>query len=271
VSGATAPVEVLVPTFERPGALTVTLAGLAAQETRPARVVVSDQSRDCVADQPLVAAMVRVLRRHGVAVEVDHHRPCRGVAENRDHLLSRSRAPYVLFLDDDVWLEPWAVGRLHWAIVELGCGFTGFAVQGLSYLEDHRAQELAPYEEWDGPVRPERLRRGDPGWLRWTLHNAANPTHLGDRLALAEGEWRAYKVAWIGGCVLFHRETLARNGGFAFWSGLPAEHAGEDVVAQLRVMEDRGGAGILPSGAVHLELPTTVPRREVECYDAVGL
>lgn len=59
------------------------------------------------------------------------------------------------------------------------------------------------------------------------------------------------------------------GGGFDFWSDVPAEHAGEDVVAQLRVMELAGGAGILPSGAVHLELPTTVPNREVECYDVV--
>lgn len=89
-------------------------------------------------------------------------------------------------------------------------------------------------------------------------------------MALADGEWCAYKVAWIGGCVLYDRQVLEDAGGFTFWTELPSEHAGEDVVAQLRVMERRGGAGLLPSGAVHLELPTTVTNREVECYDAVG-
>jgi hypothetical protein len=47
------------------------------------------------------------------------------------------------------------------------------------------------------------------------------------------------------------------------------DHAGEDVVAQWQVMELFGGAGILPSGAVHLESPTTVTDRRVEAYDVV--
>jgi GT2 family glycosyltransferase len=264
-----ADVDVLVPSCERPDALAVTLSGLAGQDLRGLRVVVSDQSRRPVAGAPLVRAMVRVIEQHGGVVEIDHHLPRHGVAENRAHLLERSQAPYVLFLDDDVWLEPWAVRRLRGALETLGCGFVGFAVQGLSYREDHRPQQLAAYEEWDGAVMPEKLRRGTRAWARYTLHNAANATHLGDRLALPEGEWRAYKVAWIGGCVLFRRRELVESGGFDFWSQVPSTHAGEDVVAQLRVMERAGGAGILPSGAVHLELPTTVPDRTVECYDVV--
>jgi hypothetical protein len=34
-------------------------------------------------------------------------------------------------------------------------------------------------------------------------------------------------------------------------------------------MEKFGGAGILPSGAVHLESPTTVTDRRVEAYTVV--
>jgi hypothetical protein len=34
-------------------------------------------------------------------------------------------------------------------------------------------------------------------------------------------------------------------------------------------MEQFGGAGILPSGAVHLEAPTTVPLRDVEASDVL--
>lgn len=40
-------------------------------------------------------------------------------------------------------------------------------------------------------------------------------------------------------------------------------------MAQWQVMERYGGAGILPSGAVHLESPTTVTDRRVEAYDVV--
>ncbi len=268
---STPPVDVLVPTYARPHALAVTLSGLAAQTLSSFRVLVSDQSPEPVATTPLVAAMTRVLEQHGIPVVVEHHVPRRGLAENRQHLLERAQAAHVLCLDDDVWLEPWALERLLDAIGQLRCGFVGFAVQGLSYRDDQRPAELEPYEEWPGAVHPERVRRGGVQWARHTLHNAANPTHLAERLALAREEWRAYKVAWVGGCVLYRRDALVDAGGFGFWRTLPSEHCGEDVVAQLRVMERAGGAGILPSGAVHLELPTTVPHRDVECYDAVGL
>ena len=58
-------------------------------------------------------------------------------------------------------------------------------------------------------------------------------------------------------------------GGFSFWPLLPHEHAGEDRVAQWCVMEQYGGAGILPSAAVHLEAPATVTDRRVEASDIV--
>jgi hypothetical protein len=68
---------------------------------------------------------------------------------------------------------------------------------------------------------------------------------------------------------MYRRQALNEAGGFRFWPRLPPEHAGEDVLAQWQVMERFGGAGILPSGAVHLESPTTVPDRSVEAYEAI--
>jgi hypothetical protein len=52
----------------------------------------------------------------------------------------------------------------------------GAAVQGLSHVDDHRPDELAPFERWQGRPVPERIEPNTPGWSRWTLHNAANPT-----------------------------------------------------------------------------------------------
>ena len=51
-----ASLDVLIPTYDRPSALAVTLAGLAAQEMRDFRVVISDQSDEPVFDAPEVAA-----------------------------------------------------------------------------------------------------------------------------------------------------------------------------------------------------------------------
>nr|WP_082534809.1 glycosyltransferase [Nonomuraea pusilla] len=263
-----ADLDVLIPSKDRPAALAVTLSGLAAQTVSGFRVVVSDQSAEPASEDPLVASTVRILDHLGRPAEVVRHVPPRGLAEQRQFLLEQSRRRLVLYLDDDVWLEPAAVEVLLSAMDALRCGFVGYALHGLSYRHDVRPHELAPYEEWTSRVRPERVRRGGSAWRRFTLHNASNPLHLAQRVAKGR-RWWAYKVAWIGGCVLYDRRRLEECGGFGFWRSVPPAHAGEDVVAELRVMERYGGAGLLPSRAYHMELPTTVRDRTAECYDYV--
>lgn len=264
-------IDVLIPTAGRVAELAVTLAGLAAQDDPPFTVIISDQSpSERVGDEPAVAAMVRVLRAQGRHVRVLPHLPRRGLAEQRHFLLGESTAPAVLFLDDDVWLEAGMLARLHTALSTLQCGFVGAAVQGLSYLGDRRPTETEPFEPWPNRVvTPERMRDDAPGYERWTLHNAANLAHVAASLDLSDDDWLAYKIAWLGGCVLYSREALVACGGFDFWTELPPDHAGEDVAAEWRVMDAYGGAGILPSGAVHLEAPTTVPDRDVQATDVV--
>lgn len=258
----TALVDVLIPTCERPAALAVTLTALAAQTGPPLRIFVSDQSeRLAGAAAPEVRAVLRYLRAHGIEVEVRRHLPRRGMAEQRAFLLSLATAPCCLYLDDDVILEPGLVARLHAALVAQGCGFVGSAVHGLSYLGQARPAQEA-IEFWDGPVLPERVRPGSAAWRRHHLHSAANLFHVQSREAGRDD--RLYRVAWIGGCVLFDTHKLRACGGFDFWRDLPVEHCGEDVLAQLRVMERYGGCGLLPSGAYHMELPTTVTAREID-------
>jgi GT2 family glycosyltransferase len=263
-------IDVLIGTAGRTAELAVTLAGLAAQDGPAFRVIVSDQSDEHpMGDDPAVQAMLRVLRVQGRDPRVLRHLPRRGLAEQRDFLLSQATAGLVLFLDDDVWLEPGTVERMATALDRLRCGFVGMAPQGLSYLEDRRPAEHAPFAAWAGPVKPERIRRGSPGMERWTLHNAANLVHLAAEQTLGEEGWLPYRIAWIGACVLYRRQALLDAGGFGFWRDLPAEHAGEDVAVQWRIMERDGGAGLLPSGAVHLEAPTTIPLRLVDAPDVV--
>jgi glycosyltransferase involved in cell wall biosynthesis len=270
--------DVLVPTRNRPAELAITLSGLAAQAaaaqaaaTEGAEafgVVVSDQSDGAPAwAHGAVAGTVRILRHRGHPVLLRRHLPRRGLAEQRAFLLDQSRARYVLFLDDDVWLEPGAVDRMLVAIGELRCGFVGSFPHGLSYVDDHRPEQEKAYEEWAGRPVPERIRPRGPQWKRATVHAAANLLHVAQRLDLAPGQWRAYKVAWLGACVLYDRAALVAAGGYDFWSRVPPDHAGEDAAAQLRVLARAGGAGMLPSGAYHLETPTTVPDRRMECFD----
>lgn len=264
--------EVLIPTVGRIAELAVTLAGLAAQDEPGFGIVISDQSDDGdVAQAPAVAAMIRVLQAQSRPVRVLRNARQRGMAEQRQFLLDASSARQVLFLDDDVWCEPGLLARMSGALSELGCGFVGSAVQGLSYLDDERPAEHASFTEWRAGVEPEQIRAGTPEYDRVKLHNAANLTHIAALMHIEREGWLPYRVAWIGGCVLFDREALVECGGFTFWPDLPAEHSGEDIVAQWRVMERFGGAGILPSGAVHLEAPTTVTNRRVDAPEVLPL
>ncbi len=276
-AAGTAQVDVLVPTKDRPTELATTLAGLAAQTGVPFRVIVSDQSEGAPSfATPAAQTLVRALRRRATAVELERHLPRRGIAEHRAFLLSRARAPAVLFLDDDVWLEAGVVDRLHRALRTLGCGFVAAAMQGLSHLGDRRPAECARFEAWDGRVEPETVGKGGPAWARWTLGNAANGVHLAESLGLDAGavvppaeRWLPYKIAWAAGCVLFDRHALLEAGGFDFWRALPADAHGEDVLVQLRVMARRGGAGILPAGAYHQQPPTSLPVRSTSAVDAL--
>lgn len=257
-------VDVLIPTRNRTCALAVTLAGLAAQTMRSFRIIVSDQS-----DGPgvLASAEVAALQRYfavsDIPLCVERHLPRRGMAEQRAFLLAQSDAPYCLFLDDDVITEPDLLERLYEAILAQGCGFVGSALHGLSFLDQYRPAQQA-IEFWQSPVTPERVVPGSAAWQRHHLHSAANLFHVQQALAPGRGDTRCYRVAWIGGCVLFDADKLRAAGGFDFWPALPVEHSGEDVVAQQRVMERDGGCAIFPSGAYHMELPTTIAVREVD-------
>lgn len=227
-------------------------------------MVVADQTEDADATAGgEVQAVVRLLRARGRPVELHRNLPRRGLAQQRQFLLDRARAAYALFLDDDVICEPDLLDRLLAAIRRERCGFVGSPLVGLSYLGDVRPAEHA-IEPWTTAVTPETLRPGDAAWARHRLHNAANPWHVAERLGLGREDLLAYRVAWVGGCVLYDVGKLRSVGGFSFWPDLPAEHCGEDVLAQQRVMARYGGCGLLPSGAYHQELPTTIPNRSCD-------
>jgi GT2 family glycosyltransferase len=257
-------VDVLIPTCDRPAALAVTLATLAAQSFRRFRIVISDQSIQHAAyETSEVGAVLRLLEHGGHEVQSCRHLPRRGMAEQRAFLLSKTTAPYCLFLDDDVMLENDLIERMYEAIIEQQCGFVGSALHGLSFIDDIRPHQQH-IEFWEGKVMPEKVTPDSAAWARHHLHSAANLLHVQSRLGIDHRTTRLYRVAWVGGCVLFDTQKLRHAGGFDFWSALPTEHCGEDVLAQLRVMEQFGGCGIIPSGAYHMELPTTVHSRRID-------
>ncbi len=262
-------VDVLLPTCNRPTALAVTLTSLIAQTFRDFRVVISDQTEGSnPTETGEVQAVLRVLEAHRHVVERHKHLPRRGIAEHRQFLLDQATAPYVLYLDDDVILEATIIQHLVTTIQTEGCGFVGSALHGLSFRQDVRPQEQA-IEFWHGSVQPELVKPDTPQWERWRLHNAANLYHVQQALGLAVEQPRQYKVAWVAGCVLYDAEKLRSIGGFNFWRDLPPAHGGEDVLVQLQLMARYGGCGLIPSGAYHQEVPTTIPDRTVAADNVI--
>lgn len=264
-----AAVDVLVPTYERRESFLTTLAGLAGQSFPDLRVVVADQSTEPVEESPVARAMERVIRARGGSVEWHHRNGLRGIAEQRHFLLKEATAPYVLYLDDDTFMEPWVIERLIGVLEEEGCGFVGAFPIGPTFLDDVRLEQQV-VEPWEGPVRPEVVEPGTPQWERWNLHRAANVFHAAK--GLRPGEIVRYKVAWIAACILYHREKLLEVGGFSFWERLPRYPRGEEILVQNLLMRRYGGCGILPSGTYSNQVETTVAApEEAEDGDALKL
>ncbi len=259
--------NILIPTFARPAALAVTLTSLCGQTYRDFDVIVSDQTEEFDPfEAGEVKASVRLLRLHGHQVFLHKHLPRKGIAEQRQFLLEASSSYFVLYLDDDLILEPDLVERLMRTMREERCAFVGSAPIGLSYLDDERPDQEA-IELWESPVRPERVTPDSAAWQRHRLHSAANILHVQRRLGLTAKDQRTYHVVWIGACVLYDVHKLDAAGAFRFWQELPETLSGEDVLVQTRLLERFGGCGIIPSGVYHQELPTTIPDRSINAVD----
>ena len=261
------PIDVLIPTYRRTTALATTLASLFGQTFRHFNVIVADQTEaDRREESGEILTLVRAFGLRGQEIQYVRRDVRRGMAEQRHFLLARAQARFVLFLDDDLLLEPEVVGRMLEVIRAEGCGYVGMAPIGLSHVDDVRPHEQQ-IEIWDGPVKPEDYVFETVPWQRYKLHNAANPLHLSAKYAV--DRVIRYKVAWVGACVMFDRRKLLDVGGYSWWSELPDEHCGEDVLAELQVMRRYGGCGVLPSGVYHLELPTNVPHRHHNTDDLI--
>ena len=250
-----AAVDVLLPTYNRLLSFTMTLSGVASQDFTDLCVVVADQSDEPVQEHATVQALGRIIEARGGTVVWCHRDPVWGIAEQRDFLLKQATAPWVLYLDDDVWMAPWVVGKLAAVLHEQGCAFAGAFPTQLSYRDDHRPSDER-VEFWEGPVQPEVVEPGSTEWDRASLHSAANLYHVGQRLP--PGDLRLYKVAWVASCIMYNREMLERVGGFEFWSRLPRYHSGEEVLVQNLLMRRWGGCAMMPSGTYFSEMPSTV-------------
>lgn len=248
-------IAVLLPTCDRLQPLIFTLCGLVNQTLSRFHLILADQGREAAGEIPVVRSLRRILEARGATVEWHRREQVHGIAEQRDFLLKRASADMVLFLDDDVFMEPWVLARLVEVLLQEQCGFVGAFPTGLSFEHDLRPAQQA-IEYWNGPVRPEAIGPGSAEWKRAELHRAANLWHVAR--GFPSGMQRIYKVAWVASCNLYDRGKLEEVGGFSFWNRLPRYHSGEDVLVQNLLMRRWGGCAIIPSGTHHAEVPSTV-------------
>lgn len=247
-------VDILLATRNRPHSLIMALAGVAGQWLKDIRLIIADQSDDSLIDDPVAQTLCRLIEVRGGQVEWHCRPPIYGTAEQRHFLLGEATADYVLYLDDDVYMEAWVVTTLLEMIQRERCAFIGAFPVALSHRYDVRPHQQQ-IEYWDGPVQPEIIEPGSPQWERRSLHLAANLFHIAQ--TFQPGEFQLYKVAWIPACVLYDRGKLLQVGGFSFWHKLPRHHAGEQLLVQNLLMRRWGGCGLVPSGTYDSQAETT--------------
>jgi glycosyltransferase involved in cell wall biosynthesis len=248
-------VDILLPTCNRLESLIFTLSGVANQSFTDIHLVISDQSETPVQQSPVVQSLLRIIEARGGTYEWHYRTPSLGIAEQRHFLLTQASSDLILYLDDDVWMEPWVLQKLVDTLIEEQCGFVGAFPAGLSYRSDVRPdQQIIEY--WDEPVQPEAVWPDTPQWERAQLHRAANLYHVSQNLS--PGESRLYKLAWIASCILYDRKKVLEVGGYSFWDRLPRYHSGEEVLLQNLLMRRWGGASIMPSGTYYSEVTSTV-------------
>jgi GT2 family glycosyltransferase len=256
-------ITILIPTYKRVKALAVTLTSLYYQSETSFNIVIADQSgEDALEKDATLQTIKRLLQLKGCPVSILKNLPPKGMAQQRQFLLDNSNSKYSLFLDDDLVLDSYVVKNMKQVLKKQAIGFVGCAVIGLSYKDDVRPHQQE-IEFWQGEITPETIIPKSSEWERYRVHNAANIYHVEQKFNATPDNPIPYKIAWVGGCVMYDTDKLREIGGFSFWKELPDKHCGEDVLAQLRVMKKYGGCGILPSGVYHQELETTVPERKV--------
>lgn len=102
------PISAIIPTLDRRERLLRTVASVLAQDPRPAEIIIVDAS-SAPATAADFATGSTVIRCHPAAT--------RGAAAQRNQGVAHATQPFVLFLDNDVDLEPGCLAAL-WAVLQ---------------------------------------------------------------------------------------------------------------------------------------------------------
>ena len=183
---------VLLPTCDRLHSLIFTLSGLAGQTLSRFHLIVADQGRKPAGKIPWSGAP-RILRpgerlSSGNAGDRSTASPSSG-----DFLLTATSADMVLFLDDDVFMEPWVLERLVDTLMQRTVRFCRRLSLGAVLSHDVRPEQQH-IEYWEGPVRPEAIGPGNAGM-------EAGGTAPGGQSLACQPEAASRRAAILQGCL----------------------------------------------------------------------
>jgi GT2 family glycosyltransferase len=127
-------VSVAVCTYRRPDSLALLLGSLRGQTSRPRELLVVDASPEAEARPTR-----EHLRREQSVAEAVHYwqvaGPLRGLTRQRNFALRHIACDLVLFVDDDVILEPECVGEMEQTLRSAGGGIAGVGSYGADEFE----------------------------------------------------------------------------------------------------------------------------------------
>jgi glycosyltransferase involved in cell wall biosynthesis len=236
-----APIAVVVTTFNREDALDAVLRSLAGQQDRGFEVIVADDGSG-----PETAALVRQWTpRLGVRlIHVWHEHRSFRAGEIRNRAVRESQGDYVVFLDGDCLTRPDFIAT-HRRLAEPGWFVTGNRALLTKSLTDAVLH---------GPLEPERWGIAD--WLGQRFNGGLN--RLAPVLRLPLGPLRKTRpLAWEGArsCNLaVWRADLDRVDGFdAAFSGWGKEDS--DLLVRLLHAGVRRKDGAFATGVLHLWHP----------------
>lgn len=241
--GALAPgCAVVVCTYRRAASVERFLTSLAAQERRPAQLLVVDASPDDATERALralpdlgaLAACVEYLRVDG---------PLRGLTRQRNLALRLVSQDLVTFFDDDVVLLPGCLAEMERVMREGGAGVVGVG----AVLENERER---PSLRWRARVRLRVIPSLEPG--RYHRCGMSTPwSFLPDTQRVVRGDWL------MGGATMW-RTGIARRVTFA--GEFHGYSSGEDLDFSLRM--GAHGALCVAGAARALHLPDASGRPE---------
>lgn len=232
--------SVIVTTYNRPPALALVLAALAAQRQRAFEVLVADDGSG--PDTAALLARLQPVLPYPLTHVWQEDCGFRAAAA-RNRAVAAARGDYLVFLDGDCLARPDFLSR-HAALAE-----PGYFVVGNRVLLSQRASERVlaaqlPLWQWRWPH-----------WLRARLRGEIN--RLLPLLRLPDGGWRRHRQRWQGArtcnLALWRRDLIRVNGFDEAFQGWGHEDA--DLVVRLLRAGVRRKDGHYALAVLHLWHP----------------